>query len=113
MSSPSPVSLTLAAIAAELARAARANGQPAAAEQLERLAGGLPASDVPLPIDRLWTLEEAARYLGMSESWVRRSDVPIVLLGRARRYDPEQVKAYARARLSHHILEPPTSRRTA
>ncbi len=66
-----------------------------------------------LPSDRLWTLEECARFLQMSTSWVRRSDVPVVELGRARRYDPEQVRAYAAAHRSHHITVPNDSRRSA
>lgn len=61
----------------------------------------IPAS---LPLDRLWTLEEAAAYLQMSGSWVRRSDVPVVALGRARRYDPEQVRLFATQRLTHRII---------
>lgn len=63
-------------------------------------------SFVPLPTDRLWTLAECALYLQMSTSWVRRSDVPVVELGRARRYDPDQVRLYKERHLSHHIVEP-------
>jgi hypothetical protein len=37
---------------------------------------------------------------------VRRSDVPVVELGRARRYDPEQVRADAVAHRSHHVSVP-------
>lgn len=72
-----------------------------------------PASNAAaaLPIDRLWSLDECARFLRMSPSWVRRSDVPVVELGRARRYDPEQVRAYAVAHRSHQIDEP--NRRSA
>ena len=61
---------------------------------------------VELPRDRLWTLAEAAAYLCMSQSWVRRSDVPVVVLGRARRYDPAEVEAFARGRLTHTIIQP-------
>jgi hypothetical protein len=64
-----------------------------------------------LPIDRLWSLKEAADYLKMSTSWVRRSDVPVVALGRARRYDPEQVRLFATQHLTHRIV--PSSRKSA
>lgn len=67
----------------------------------------------PLPFDRLWSLEECAQFLQMSASWVRRSDVPVVELGRSRRYDPVQVRAYAAAHLSHKVTEPNDSRRSA
>jgi hypothetical protein len=63
-----------------------------------------------LPTDRLWTEKQAAAYLGMSERWMRDSDVPKVLLpgkGTARaaavRYESDEVKAYARAKLTHTI----------
>jgi len=67
----------------------------------------------PLAVDRLWSLAECAQFLQMSESWVRRSDVPVVELGRARRYDPEQVRAYAVAHRSHNVSVPNQIRRTA
>lgn len=58
---------------------------------------------------RLWTAKQAAEYFGMSERWLRDSDVPRINLGRARkrgavRYDPEQCAAYARERLTHSLL---------
>jgi|GEM_PF-2665819 len=65
-----------------------------------------------LPTDRLWSLREAAVYLQMSESWVRRSDVPVVALGRARRYDPQQVIAFASQHLTHRVVVS-SSRKTA
>ena len=69
-------------------------------------------SSTDLPVNRLWSLQEAAAYLQMSASWVRRSDVPVVALGRARRYDPEQVRLYASQHLSHRIV-PLASRKSA
>jgi hypothetical protein len=48
----------------------------------------------------------------MSESWVRRSDVPVVALGRARRYDPHQVIAFASQHLTHRVIVS-NSRKTA
>jgi hypothetical protein len=39
----------------------------------------------------------------MSESWLRRSSCPVVRLGRKRLFDPAQVAAWARARLTHRI----------
>jgi hypothetical protein len=70
------------------------------------------AEPTTLPTDRLWSLREAAVYLQMSESWVRRSDVPVVALGRARRYDPHQVIAFASQHLTHRIIVS-SSRKTA
>jgi hypothetical protein len=61
------------------------------------------STPVTLPTDRLWTLQEAAAFLQMSESWVRRSDVPVIALGRARRYDPAQVMLFASQHLTHRI----------
>jgi hypothetical protein len=52
---------------------------------------------------RLWDTDEAAKALKVSPSWLKRSDCPYVKLGALRRYDPVQVRAFARARRSHRI----------
>jgi hypothetical protein len=53
-----------------------------------------------LPTDRLWTVDETAYFLSMSTSWVRRSDLPYVLLGGGRRYQPRAVLQFVEQRSS-------------
>lgn len=58
--------------------------------------------------DRLWKEKEAATYLGMSTRWLRSSSVPKVMLPGAGergsvRYDPAEVKAWARQHLTHTV----------
>jgi hypothetical protein len=48
----------------------------------------------------------------MSPSWVRRSDVPVVIRGCARRYNPEQVMLFA-SQLRTHRMIPVTFRESA
>ena len=55
--------------------------------------------------DRLLTSKEAAELLGMSESWLRGSDVPFVRLGRARRYRISDLLAFAESHLSQPRTE--------
>lgn len=59
----------------------------------------------PVPIDQkiLVTPDEAAALLSISRDTLERSDVPWVKLGRLRRYDPEQLRAYISARRSHEV----------
>ncbi len=53
---------------------------------------------------KLLTAREAAEQLGMSESWLRTSDVPFVRFGgRARRYRPQDLRSYTAAHVSHSI----------
>lgn len=115
MSSPAKLGDVLATLPADLrarADACRRAGDDAGAEALERAAADLAATVgtvpavQPLPVDRLWNLEETSAYLQMSTSWVRRADIPVVQLGRARRYDPAQVKAFMERHLSHRIITP-------
>jgi predicted DNA-binding transcriptional regulator AlpA len=49
----------------------------------------------------VFTAEEAARYIGMSTSWLWHSDVPRVRLGRAVRFRRVDLDAYVAARVSH------------
>ncbi len=58
---------------------------------------------IPLDQKLLWTPDEAAAALSMSRDSLERSDVPFVSIGRLRRYEPEQVRAYIRARRSHEV----------
>ena len=58
--------------------------------------------------DGLWTSKQAAAYLQMSARWLRDSSVPKVLLPGAGkrasvRYDPDEVKAWARHHLTHSV----------
>jgi predicted DNA-binding transcriptional regulator AlpA len=59
----------------------------------------------PDRIDEILDLAEAADFLRMSSSWIERSDVPRVKLGRSVRYLRSELLAYARAHLSHSVNE--------
>ena len=48
-----------------------------------------------------FTLEDAARYIGMSPRWLEASDVPRVRLGRSVRFLREDLETYVRARRTH------------
>lgn len=56
--------------------------------------------DEILAEDRLWNVQEAARFLGMSPSWVYKKaedgTLPIVVFGARVRFDPEQLKAFVK-----------------
>jgi excisionase family DNA binding protein len=49
----------------------------------------------------LLSVEAAAEYLCMSESWLYQSGVPFIKLGRARRYRRDDLDRFAEQRLSH------------
>ena len=56
---------------------------------------------VALPTDRLWTVRQAAAFLGRSESWVykaaERSELPRAKgLGWGLRFVPSELQAFAR-----------------
>lgn len=53
--------------------------------------------------EELLTLEQAADFLKMSTSWIERSDVPRVKMGRAVRYLKSELLAYAKAHLTHSV----------
>jgi excisionase family DNA binding protein len=47
----------------------------------------------------MWTIGEAAQALGVSLSTIRRSDLPVYKIGKARRYKPSDIAEFlARAR---------------
>ena len=50
--------------------------------------------------DTLWTTDQVARYLAMSKSWVYQNaadgTLPSLNIGGARRFDPTEIKAWAR-----------------
>ncbi|HYD40081.1 MAG TPA: helix-turn-helix domain-containing protein [Anaeromyxobacter sp.] len=52
------------------------------------------------PDDRLWTVKDVARYLGVSASWVYQhvaaGELPYRRIGGLVRFFPEDVRAYAR-----------------
>lgn len=54
-----------------------------------------------LPTNRLWTVDETAYFVAMSPSWVRRSDLPFVMLGGGRRYRPNDVAKFVDCRSSN------------
>ena len=54
-------------------------------ERLKRLVGAA---------DRLWRVEDVARYLGVHERTVYRLPVRYLKIGGARRYDPADVRQY-------------------
>lgn len=54
--------------------------------------------------DRLWKVGDAARFLGMSTSWVYKETsagrLPHVTIGASLRFDPEALREYVRSRAS-------------
>ena len=44
--------------------------------------------------DRLWTVDEVARYLGVSRATVYRLPIRFVKIGKSRRYDQADVRHY-------------------
>ena len=57
------------------------------------------------PDEEVLSLEEAARVLRMSTSWLEKSDVPRIRMGRAVRYLKSQLLAYANSRLTHSVTD--------
>ena len=60
---------------------------------------------VPLPMDRLWTVRQAAAFLGRSVSWVykaaERGELPRARgMGWGLRFVPSELHAYARGEMS-------------
>lgn len=53
--------------------------------------------------DDIMTVDEAARYLRVSVSWLWKSDVPRVRFGRRVLWLRSQLLAYAECHLSHRI----------
>ena len=49
-------------------------------------------------IRKLLTPAQVQEALEVSESWLKRSDIPFIKLGRLRRYDVDVVEAYVTAR---------------
>lgn len=51
------------------------------------------------PAESLWTAADVAKYLNMSLNWVYRrteaGEIPHANLGRAKRYSPARIRAYA------------------
>lgn len=78
-----------------------------------------PTAGVPAPVhvphdDRLWDPAEAARFLGMSESWVytaaRSGVLPSIRLGRAVRFDPGTLRAWVRGERAGKVVRLPRCR---
>jgi hypothetical protein len=53
--------------------------------------------------ESLLSAKDAAKRLGMSENWLRRSDVPQVVFGRRKLYRPSDLARYVEACVSHRI----------
>lgn len=64
------------------------------------------AVDEPSPEERLWKPTEAARYLGVSRSWVYQhaldGDLPSLRFAGCLRFEPAKIRAYARGELVGH-----------
>jgi excisionase family DNA binding protein len=58
-------------------------------------------ANAPGPDDALWTVEEVRGYLRVSRSWVygaaARGELPSLRIGGLLRFDPQVVRAWARA----------------
>jgi predicted DNA-binding transcriptional regulator AlpA len=88
--------------------------EPAASDQAEAAASEetKPSREaVALPWDRLWTVHQAAAFLGRSVSWVykaaERAELPRARgLGWGLRFLPADVHAYARGELSSTLFQP-------
>lgn len=56
-------------------------------------------------VESQWTVREAARFLSCSVSWVYKAaakgQIPCVRIGAMLRFDPEQLRAFARAHALH------------
>ncbi len=59
---------------------------------------GAPARRSELQIRKLLTPAQVQEALEVSESWLKRSDIPFIKLGRLRRYDVDVLDAYVAAR---------------
>ena len=55
--------------------------------------------------ERLMVVQEVADLLQVSETWVIRSDLPFVKLGRLRRYHVRDVEEFVRARHSQALRQ--------
>jgi len=76
----------------------------------ERLEAAQSTGYTRLPNDRLWSEDEAARYLGKSTRWLRDSTVPKLRLpGKGERpsimYEPHEVRAWASAHRTHSVVQ--------
>lgn len=62
--------------------------------------GSKRSSESDLMIRKLLTPVQVQELLEVSESWLKRSDIPFIKLGRLRRYDVHVVEQYLTARLA-------------
>jgi excisionase family DNA binding protein len=64
--------------------------------------------------DSLWTVQEAARFLAVSESWVytatRTGVLPAIRLGRVVRFDQAALRAWVRGERSGRVVQHPRCR---
>lgn len=63
------------------------------------------------PEDCLWTVDDVARYLRMSRSWVQKASsagrLPTIRLGATVRFDPETIRAWARGERGGKVITLP------
>lgn len=62
--------------------------------------GASPRRWVGLEVRQLMTPAQVTKRLQVSESWLKRSDIPFLKLGRLRRYDAAVVEQFISARLA-------------
>jgi excisionase family DNA binding protein len=64
--------------------------------------------------DRLWTVQEAARFLAVSESWVytatRTGILPAIRLGRVVRFDQAALRAWVKGERGGKVVQLPRCR---
>jgi excisionase family DNA binding protein len=58
--------------------------------------------------EALWRVEDVAKFLSLSESWVYKSaadgSLPSVRIGAALRFDPEQIRKFAKGELTTTVV---------
>lgn len=60
------------------------------------------------PTERLWRVEDVAHYLSLSESWVYKEaalgTLPSIRIGAALRFDPDEIRRFARGELTTTVV---------
>lgn len=62
----------------------------------------------PKPCEGLWRVEDTARFLNMSLSWVYKESavgsLPSIRIGASLRFEPEQIRRFARGELRTTVV---------
>ena len=73
-----------------------------------------PQRSVPPEFWRLWKVDEVAKALGMSRTWVyehaESGELPCLHLGGALRFDPEAIRSYAFGKRQRPAIVPSAKR---